>query len=227
MHSAIFFLQLNIRNVNFYDWGTYLMIFCFLIIVFVYTYQGQRFLAMMRLPISDKYLRVFDEQPLNSIFNGLNFLLKIISFAFVAYFVLLKFQLTQAVGFNLFLQLFTAIFVYYVAKIIFEKMLFNIFDIEYLFEKIHYSRFSYSNAIGLLLLPIHFIIFYNFDLPNVVFYIYFGLIVIGILFNYFISLVQFFKLLLKHHIYFILYICTLEIAPLVFIYQLFTNSSIF
>jgi hypothetical protein len=94
-----------------------------------------------------------------------------------------------------------------------------------LFNKLQYNRFSYSNVMGILFLPLHFIIFYNFNLPNVFFYFYFGIIIFGLLFNYFLSILHFFNLLIKHNIYFILYICTLEIAPLVYIYHLVTKFS--
>lgn len=227
MHNLPFIWQSNFRATNYYDWGSYIMVFCLLLFVFNYSYQNQRFAAMLRLPISDKYLRVFEEQPLSSIFNGSSFLLKIISYSLVGFFILLKFNPHLVNSFVLFLQVFTVLIVYYLSKILIEKIVFNIFDIEHLFEKILYTRFSYSNAIGILILPVNFFLYFNFNSPDYVFYIYLGFIALTILFNYFISILQFFKLLLTHNIYFILYICALEIAPLVFIYHMVTTSTFF
>lgn len=227
MYNIYFFIFSNLRAVGYYSWGNYLMIISLLLFVFILSYQSQRYAAFLKLPISDKYLRVYDEQPLNSVFNGVNFILKIISFSFIPFFILTKFHFEQYYNFNLYLQLFTILFVFNLAKILIEKIIFTVFDIEHLFEKILYNRFSYSNAFGLIILPINFIIFYNFKSPDFVFYIYFIIIFIAILFNYFISILQFFKLLLTHHIYFILYICALEIAPMVFIYHLVTHSTLF
>jgi len=219
------YLNSNLRAVDFYDWGNYLMIICFLLFVFVFSFQNPRMIALLNLPISDKYLRIYDEQPLNSIFNSIGFFLKLISFSFIAYFSYLKLFDIDAYNFKLFLQIFTILLVYLVSKILFEKIIFSVFEIENLFEKIQYTRFSYSNVIGILMLPLHFFLFYNFESSSIFFYFYIGIIVIALLFNYFVSILQFINLLLKHHIYFILYICTLEIAPLIYIYHLVKKFS--
>ena len=227
MTNFFFFIFLNLREVNYYQWGSVLMIICLLLFVFVFVYQNQRFSALLKLPVSDKYLRVYEEQPLSSFFNVIIFFLKVISFAFFPFFIITKFIFEKNYSFNLYLQLFTIFFVFFVAKILIDKIIFAVFDISHLFEKTLYHRFSYSNAIGLLILPLHFVLYFNFDSPDSVFYIYFGIILLSIVFNYFISILQFFKLILNHHIYFILYICALEIAPLIFIYHLVTRSKLF
>jgi hypothetical protein len=170
-------------------------------------------------------LRIFDEQPLNSAFNSVALFLKLVSFSFIIFFSYLRFNNITDFNFKLYLQIFTVVSVFLVSKILIEKIIFNIFEVENLFNKLQYNRFSYSNVMGILFLPLHFIIFYNFNLPNVFFYFYFGIIIFGLLFNYFLSILHFFNLLIKHNIYFILYICTLEIAPLVYIYHLVKKFS--
>ena len=69
MTNFFFFIFLNLREVNYYQWGSVLMIICLLLFVFVFVYQNQRFSALLKLPVSDKYLRVYEEQPLSSFFN--------------------------------------------------------------------------------------------------------------------------------------------------------------
>ena len=225
MFFLFIYLDSILRASNFYDWGTYLMMLCFLLFVFIFSFQSQRMLTLLNLPISDKYLRIFDEQPLNSAFNSVALFLKLVSFSFIIFFSYLRFNNITDFNFKLYLQIFTVVSVFLVSKILIEKIIFNIFEVENLFNKLQYNRFSYSNVMGILFLPLHFIIFYNFNLPNVFFYFYFGIIIFGLLFNYFLSILHFFNLLIKHNIYFILYICTLEIAPLVYIYHLVKKFS--
>ena len=91
MTNFFFFIFLNLREVNYYQWGSVLMIICLLLFVFVFVYQNQRFSALLKLPVSDKYLRVYEEQPLSSFFNVIIFFLKVISFAFFPFFIITKF----------------------------------------------------------------------------------------------------------------------------------------
>ena len=205
------------------DWAVGIFIFALIIFatvrIFFNKYLTQLMLANVNYATA---LRLFRERTMNLMHAS--FRLDILFFVIFSFFI---FQLGSEWGlintrfsFLQFIILFAAVIAYFVGKrILYFAIGFLVEDIpdtqEYLFNVNVYNR-----ILGLFLIPVSLLIaFSTFANPQIFFIT--G-ITITIIF-YFLSLLRGTKILLKQHFsifYLILYLCTLEILPLVFIYKL-------
>ncbi len=105
-----------------------------------------------------------------------------------------------------------------------EKIIAVCFNAEDFAEQYNLVKVSYRSFLGLILFPVIAILFYNqFNVP------YFLWIVVGLflIFNgilFIMLLKNYQKLFSKFLFYFILYLCTFEIAPYVILYHWFVIS---
>ncbi len=207
------------------DWATIVFIVGFVLIVIAKTRFENRFNDFIRLLISDKYLKIYRES--NHLMTGFNVILFIVNIISLTFFIQLllhhyKFGLKSNVV--LFFQIFILLIVFILSKFIIEKIIAIIFNIEEIMEQYNLQKVNYRTYIGLLLLPISAILYYNNLTINHLFY---WLIVILLIINltiYIVSLRNYQKLIFGHFFYFILYLCAFEIAPYYFIYYLITKN---
>lgn len=96
-----------------------------------------------------------------------------------------------------------------------------IFNIKYIFLKVIYIKTSYLNFLTIFILiwfPIA--LFNNFE--NKLIFKYACLISLLLAFYFYVLIVKNnLKFVSKHFLYFILYLCTLEIAPIIILYKVF------
>ena len=207
------------------DWATFLFIFCFILIAIARATYGNRFADFARLGVSDKYIKIYKDN--NNLLNGFTiplFIVQLISFTFLIQLILSYFGLAEKTNWITFVQLFTLICVFIISKYLIEKIIAVCFNIEEYADMFNLQKISYRTYIGFLLLPVTFILFYNPPPQGIVIYILLGIIFTGIIISYIVSLRLYQNLILGKLFYFILYLCTLEIAPYYFMYYWFTNS---
>jgi hypothetical protein len=114
--------------------------------------------------------------------------------------------------------------VFVLGKFLIEKIIATSFNMEEFTEQFNLQKVSYRTYIGLLVLPIDIVLFYN-DNPPKILILLFIIVVLAInLLTYLISLKNYQNFLLGRLFYFILYLCALEIAPYYFMYYWFTKS---
>lgn len=218
-------LELQPRIVESKDWATIVFVLAFALIVFAKSAFENRFNDFVRLLISDKYLKIYrDSSHLMSGFTILLFIVNLISLTFFIQLVLNHYDYGEKVDWTLFVRIFTLLMVFIVSKFLFEKIIATIFGIEELIETFNLQKVNYRTYIGLLLLPVSVIIFYsNYSTNSLILTIIIILLIINAL-GYFISLRIYQNLLINKLFYFILYLCTLEIAPYYFIYYLIKKN---
>lgn len=128
-------------------------------------------------------------------------------------------------GYTLFLQIFVVYNVFVGGKYLIEKILANLFAIEKIFDNYLFYKLSFKNLIALLFLPIVILFFYGMQPSALIAIIATGLF---LLLNFF-ALISYYKknqnLVLGYWFYFILYLCTLEIAPYFILYKVFTLAT--
>ena len=78
----------------------------------------------------------------------------------------------------------------------------------------------------MVLLPVNVMLFYNREPHPFVLYIIAGLILAGSIYSYLVTLKAYQNLIASKLFYFILYLCTLEIAPYYFLYYWFTKNKL-
>jgi hypothetical protein len=207
------------------DWASILFIFSLILIALAKNIFETRFNDFLRILVSDKYIRIYKESThLLSGFTILLFIVQLISFTFLIQLILDYFNYVSKNDWVIFIRIFTFLSVFVLSKYLIEKIIATTFNIEEITEQHNLQKVSYRTFIGLILIPINIILYYN---DNISKYLIFSLIIIILVLNlltYLVSLRNYQNLIISKLFYFILYLCALEIAPYYFIYYLITKN---
>ncbi|HRE77573.1 MAG TPA: DUF4271 domain-containing protein [Flavobacterium sp.] len=206
------------------DWATVLFVLSFALIAVTKTFFEARFNEFLKLFVTDKYLKIYkDPSHMMSWFTISLFFVQLISFAFFILILLNYFDLASKTDWVKYIQIITLLGVFVLSKYLVEKIIATSFKIEDFMEQFNLQKVSYRTFIGLLILPVNIILYYNDISSNIIIY---GILLIILIVNaltYLISLKSYQSLLISKMFYFILYLCALEIAPYYFMYYWFTR----
>ena len=215
---------LNRYNYSF-DWATVLFVLTFATIVVTRLTFARRFEDFIKLAVSNKYLSTNrDTNNLKSGFTISMFFVQMVSLSlFVHYFISLT-GFTALHSFSTYLRILSILMFFVLVKYFLEKIIAVCFNMEDFAEQYNLLKVSYRSFLGLLLFPIVAILFYNtFQYP----YFIWAVVGLFVLFNivlYGLLLKNYQKVFSKFLFYFILYLCTFEIAPYVILYHWFVVS---
>ncbi|PVX45526.1 uncharacterized protein DUF4271 [Flavobacterium sp. 103] len=209
------------------DWVTLVFILAFGIIALTKSVYENRFEDFTKLIFSDKYVRIYrDSSHLMGMFSISLFIVQIISFSFFIQILLSNFGYGSKTDLILFIQIFTFVIYFILSKFLIEKIIATSFRIEELVEQFNLQKVTYRTYVGLLLLPIDIILFYYESiLKNIPLLVLYSILVLNVLL-YVYSIKNYRKEIFSKLFYFILYLCTLEIAPYYFMYYWFTKGSV-
>ncbi|WP_035676832.1 DUF4271 domain-containing protein [Flavobacterium limnosediminis] len=213
------------RVVESKDWATVLFVLCFAVLAINRSVFEVRFSEFVKIAISDKYLKIYkDSGNMNSWFTISMFLIQLISFAFLIQITLSYFEMTTKTNWISYIQIVTLLGVFILSKYLIEKIIATTFNIEEFNEQFNLQKVNYRTYIGLLILPVNILLFYNDFLSKTLLLVIISIILIINMITYFFSLKNYQNLILSKFFYFILYLCALEIAPYYFMYYWFTKS---
>ncbi|AYN06157.1 MULTISPECIES: DUF4271 domain-containing protein [unclassified Flavobacterium] len=207
------------------DWATLLFVLCFAVIAITKSIYETRFGDFTKLIFSDKYAKIYrDSSHIKSGFTTILFFIQIISFAFFIQLTLSSFGYASKTDWLLYIQIVTLLAFFILSKYLIEKIVATSFNIEEFTEHFNLQKVSYRAYIGILILPINAILFYYDGISKNVLLIILAISLCISLFSYFISIKNYQNVILSKLFYFILYLCTLEIAPYYFIYYWLTKE---
>jgi Domain of unknown function (DUF4271) len=207
------------------DWATIVFVVALLLVAVTRSVFENRFAEYIKLVASDKYVKVYrDSSHLMSGFNVVMFLVQLVSLAFFVQLMLSYFGHASKTDWILFIQIISFLAVFILAKFLIEKIIATAFNIEEFTEQFNLQKVTYRTYIGLLLLPIDVILFYNDQPSKSLVFALIAIVLATNLLTYLVSLKNYQNLFLGKLFYFILYLCALEIAPYYFMYYWFTKS---
>jgi hypothetical protein len=207
------------------DWATFLFVLSFAIIALTKSVYENRFGDFMNLLFSDKYNKVYrDGSHLKSGFTISLFFAQVISFAFFIQLSLSLFGLASKTDFIFYIQIITFLIFFILSKYLVEKIIATAFNIEDFVEQFNMQKVTYRTYIGLIILPINIILFYYNTISRIIPLIIIATVLIINVITYLISIKKYQNLIFGKLFYFILYLCTLEIAPYFFMYYLITKG---
>jgi len=213
------------RDIGSKDWATLLFVLSFVLIAVTRGIFENRFIDFSRLAYSDKYIKIYrDGGNLLNWFTIALFVVQVISFAFFIQLSLSFFKIVEKTDWISYIQIITLLGIFILSKYLIEKTIATSFNIEEFSEQFNLQKVSYRTYIGLCILPLNVILFYN-ETP-IDFLIYFTIAAILLInvYTYLVSLKIYQNLIIGKLFYFILYLCALEIAPYYFMYYLFTKT---
>ncbi|MBP4140866.1 DUF4271 domain-containing protein [Flavobacterium sp. P4023] len=217
---------LHPRIIESKDWATVLFVLSFAIIAITKSIFENRFGDFANLIYSNKYIKVYkDSTNLKSGFTLSLFFVQMISLTFFIQISLSYFGYASKTDWLLYIQIFTFLIFFILSKYLIEKIIATSFNIEEFTEQFNLQKVTYRTYIGLLILPFNIILFYydSFSRNIPLFIIAIALITNAL--TYLISIKNYQKLIFGKLFYFILYLCTLEIAPYYFMYYWFTKGN--
>lgn len=211
-----------LRDVTSNELITILMVIGLTIISIAKLVSPKRFNDFIFVLGNTKYLKIYSrDQKFFDNFDALLFVNLMLSSAIFGGICLQLYSEENSLDINTLFKLTVGIGVFVLIKVLLERLIGSLFEIDKLIDAYLFQKISYKNYLGLFLLPINGLIIYAF--PNSLTLIY-AMIIILLIIN-FIGLFTSFKTHLnsiKNNLfYFILYICALEIAPYIILYKVF------
>lgn len=218
-------IQLSERILVNKDWATILFVLAVAIIALNKTIFSVRFNEFIKLGYSDKYNKVYkDTNNLLNWFTISMFIIQLISFSFFILLLLSFFNYTKTDNYITYIQIVTFLFVFVLSKFLIEKIVGTAIDSESVVDQFNLIKTNYRAFLGLVLLPVNMVLYYN-EIPiKEIFYVILGVFLLYNVFTYYFLVKTYQKIIVGKLFYFILYLCTLEIAPYYFIYYWVTKN---
>ncbi|MDO5105428.1 DUF4271 domain-containing protein [Capnocytophaga sp.] len=176
------------------------------------------FWEYLKLPFDNKYIVIYEKkerkvQP----FTVVSLFLQWISLGLFFYVWAQFLQIKTLVSHFLFLDIIIGILLFFMIKLAIQKWISSLFELKNFAKPYIFTRIAYSSYAALLMIMLLFFVMYATELKEIYFYI---LLLIFLVINL-LSWVTIIKMnqnaIKRYIIYFILYLCTLEIAPYIFL----------
>jgi len=213
-----------LRNVPTYELFTILIVVSLLFITLAKALYPKRFNDFVSVVGNSNYLKIYlREQKFFDKFDALlfvNLILSITIFSFIS--AHYDSELLNPSIDDLF-KLFVGIGIFVLIKVLLERLIGSLFEIDKLIDAYLFQKISYKNFLGLLLFPINVFLIFSFK-PNLT--IIYIIIIILFIINVsgLVTTIKTNQSLIKQNLfYFILYLCALEIAPYIIIYKVFIS----
>jgi len=208
------------------DWITGLFILILVLLTGLKFFYQERVTFSGIHFFSKNYMSIYFNKDKNKIFNIFQstfFLIQLIVLSFLCYFVSLKFNLNvQVFKLHPFLNILLSICFYFLFRYLIDYLLSVMFNLKKEIKRLLFSKMSYFHNITLWLIPflilLNYIENYKDIILNITLIIFLSLLIL----RYSLLLYHNKKLIFSDLFYFILYLCALEIAPLIIIIKIVT-----
>jgi hypothetical protein len=202
------------RIVDNNDWMTLLLLGIVFLIVIASLINYKRLQQLFALPYNDYYLLNYSPPIWNSfntsLFIASNLILSLFVYLFIEAFYPNKIFFSYAP----FIRILSIVFGYWVFKYGIGKLISYLFELQNWQKSLIFTKISYFFSVNLYLLIFLVFVLYFFEKQAVYILIFFGLYAILLLIRYYHFLRLYKREIFSHLFYFILYLCALEIAPL-------------
>lgn len=215
-------LQLIERAVQDNSWVAFVFIGSLLLVVVLKSAFEKQFNDFLGLIYTDKYIKLYSEGNL-SWFSVVLIFIQLISYSLFGLIVLGNLDYLDRNSFISFAQIFIFLSFFVSLKYLVEKGIASLFGIQDFYNRFLFQQATYRMYFGLGLLILNFIMFYSKIPMDSITYLIIGFFVVLNLIIYLISYRIFQKEIIGNLFYFILYLCTLEIAPYYFTYYWLTK----
>lgn len=204
-----------LRNIENNEYLTYLILGALLVVMLIkqlYSIQFEDFLGVLT---NGKYFLLHNKNDKKkNFFNSLFYIFFAINISLFSYLTLGSIKLFSDSNSTKLSTIFIVVNVYFISKFLIEKIIFEVLDLNSVFENYNFQKLTSINFISLFLFLTNITLLYITPNPEV-FWVYFSIGVFIFIYLLSITIIILYnqKIFLKYWFYFILYICALEIAP--------------
>ncbi|CDF80908.1 conserved hypothetical membrane protein (DUF4271) [Formosa agariphila KMM 3901] len=182
-----------------------------------------RFNDFAAILANSKYLNIYSrDQKIIDKFDTLLFVNFVISISIFAYIFYKGLGINDTLEPNTIIKIVIGLCIFLVTKIHFERLLGSLFNIDKLIDYYLFQKTSYKNFFGILLVPVNAFLIYSITPSKTILYIILSILLVLFIISLGTSLKRYQSLIKPNLFYFILYLCTLEIAPYVILYKFVT-----
>ncbi|AUC74418.1 DUF4271 domain-containing protein [Olleya sp. Bg11-27] len=215
-----------LRDINNLDILTLTIMGCLFLVALSKLLFPKRFNEFVTLLFNSRYSSYYvKEQRFLDVFEGLLFLNFSLNLGLLLYLFLSYSSLEIITQSDVFIYaLLIGIFI--ILKVLLERLLSSVLDIEPLIDRYLFQKISIRNFTGLLLIPINAFLIYTIKPNQPLLLIVLTLLLSIIIYSSFLFLKNNLNTFKKSFFYFILYLCTLEIAPYVVLYKIITTNQV-
>jgi len=200
------------------NWLTLVFILCLLLLVVLKTLNQQKFFEYSRA----FFLKGFIEKKVEertSFFNGFNialFIFSVLVYAlFFSYLTALFFPEDEK-SFQLYLKITAIVFGYFIVFMLVDIIIYHLLEIKSELAHVIAAKIVYSYTTALFIFP--FLLLTTYSFLNI--YVLLSVFVVLLTLSFILTFLNNKNLIINKLFYFILYLCALEIAPLLIIYKI-------
>lgn len=210
-----------IREVISYEWFTVFMVLGLSLITMAKVLFTNRFLDFIGVLGNSKYLKLYTkDQKFIDFFDGLLFLNLAIGLSIFGYFSYLTLVPTEIFELDVFLKILLGITGISLIKILIERLVGSLFEIDKLIDSYLFQKISYKNFNGFVLLITNTLLLYVINPTKNIIIGVVALMVLINLIGFMTSFKNHQKTVTNNLFYFILYLCALEIGPYLILYKI-------
>lgn len=206
------------------DWITLVLVFIFIVLSLLKVVFKDRLLHISTVFVSKKYFLAYYSKGKNTIFNGFQVSLFIVQLLVISLFFYLinnQFQFQQIpLNFKSYFYIFLWVGFYFSIRYLIGLLLAFLFNFKKEHSILVYQKLNYFNNLILWILPFLIATIYINTYQYLLLNITIVLFIVLALLRYSLLWMNNKNLIYKNLFYFILYLCTLEIAPLIIILKL-------
>lgn len=198
------------------DWITLMLIGVVCLVWTIKSVYYHRFMEFLQLPFNNRYFAsILKEKNLESSFTMLMLIVQVVSFSLFVWLAVKTFhyKVFEVTTTLVYWKLLLATFLFIATKIVLQVLIASVFDIQNNTNEFLYRKLSYLNYSSLFILVGVAFGVYSKNLSNIALYVSFFMAFLINVVGWMGILKNYQKFILKHLFYFILYLCTFEIAP--------------
>ena len=203
-----------------HDWFAIIIILLIAIIVYLHFFYTERFIKFISITKINEYFIDYNHGKASfiSVFNVLLFVFQLGVFALLLVFYSKNYNFSN-VSFISFVSLLSVLLSFLLLRYLVGKIIAFIFELEKVQAILTFVKFTYYTKVSIYMLPFIIIFIYIPKYNDVLLRVGVFLAAIMLFVFYIILLLQNQKLILRNLFYFILYLCALEIIPLVYLHK--------
>jgi hypothetical protein len=217
-------MEVILRQIQDFDWITMVILLSLVFLAISKRFFYTRFLNFMILPFNNKYIFMYNKK--DRLINGFQVFFLLFQYSNLALFIYLAYNILSdthaSPSLLTYLLLLGGLLIFAVVKIIVQMGNGFVFNNIKLISEFVFKKLSYLNYCGLVMAVANILLTYVIKGSQVVVYCAILLIILVHMAGWITLIKNHQKLITNYFFYFILYLCALEIAPLVLIVNALT-----
>ncbi len=204
-----------------YNWLTIVVLLLFIILTVIHKLNDVRLLKLISFVKIDEYFLDYNHRKISfvSFFNVLLFVFQLGVYALLALYIS-NFYNDVVLNFNYYTSIVFTLFLFLMIRYLIGSFIAIIFGITKVQNILSFVKFTYFTKVAIYIYPLLLILYYVTRYNESVLIFIMGFSILLLLFFYVKLLIQNQKIIFGNLFYFILYLCALEIIPLVYLVRL-------